>query len=407
MEYKISIILPVFNVEEFIRDALDSILNQSIDHGNLEVIMVNDCSTDQSGIIMDEYSAKYENFISIHLEKNSGAAGKPRNVGMANATAPYLMFLDPDDYYLEDACETLYNSILSENVDIVFGKYQVDYGSSKRVISTFFDDLTVLKANNVREQPNFLRISPSVWAKIYKREFIIKNDIKFNEGVPGQDLVFVNHAFLNAKGIIFLNKEIVNYRIRNYDNKSMSFNRNKTYMMGLIESYNAVYDIYKRNNSEDLFSIILNDHMSYWMEQLIFSILTDSEKEEVLIACQHFFKKYPEFNLKPEKKHLVPIVLHVNKDDYETAILEINSLTDLLKDREFMETHIFNITSELERKENQITNIKSKLNNNQKQLKTVKKKLKIKKKQIAKLQTVKGYLNYKIRNIYRRGKEAL
>lgn len=119
--------MPVYNVEKFIEEALNSILKQSIGHENLEIIMVNDCSTDSTGRIIDEYEAKYKNFKAIHLPENSSFAGKPRNVGIQNSTAPYIMFLDPDDYYLKEACETLYNKIISKDVDIVFGKYFANY----------------------------------------------------------------------------------------------------------------------------------------------------------------------------------------------------------------------------------------------------------------------------------------
>ena len=135
--YKISIILPIFNVEDYIKDALKSIVNQTIGLEHLEVIMVDDCSTDKSGEIMDEYANKYENFTAIHLPENSGAAGKPRNVGMEKATGDYLMFLDPDDYYTDNACEILYNKIVEEDVDIVFGKYYVQYENGKKLVPSY------------------------------------------------------------------------------------------------------------------------------------------------------------------------------------------------------------------------------------------------------------------------------
>ena len=119
MNYKISIVVPVFNVENYIKNALDSILKQSIGFEHLEVIMVNDHSTDKSGEIIDEYAAKYGNFTAVHLSENSGAAGKPRNVGMEKATADYIMFLDPDDYYTYNACEVLYSKIINENAETV------------------------------------------------------------------------------------------------------------------------------------------------------------------------------------------------------------------------------------------------------------------------------------------------
>ena len=92
MKYKISIIIPVFNVEEYLDDAFQSIFSQTLGFDSLEVIFVDDCSTDNSGAIIDNYADKYENVISLHLGLNSGVAGKPRNVGMEYATSDYLMF---------------------------------------------------------------------------------------------------------------------------------------------------------------------------------------------------------------------------------------------------------------------------------------------------------------------------
>lgn len=124
--YKISIIVPVFNVEDTLQDALDSIKNQSIGFENLEVIFVDDKSTDDSSNIIRDFSKRYDNVKSICLSENSGFAGKPRNVGIENATAPYLMFLDPDDIFLEDACEVLYDNITENDLELVSGNYNIN-----------------------------------------------------------------------------------------------------------------------------------------------------------------------------------------------------------------------------------------------------------------------------------------
>ena len=117
--YKITIILPTFNVEGYLKRAFNSLLTQSIGFTNLQIIFVDDCSTDNSRDIIDAYANTYDNVFSIHLPTNSGAAGKPRNVGITYAMADYLLFLDPDDYLLKDACKTLYDHILKSNTDIV------------------------------------------------------------------------------------------------------------------------------------------------------------------------------------------------------------------------------------------------------------------------------------------------
>ncbi len=103
MKCKISIIIPVYNAENYIKAALESIVGQTIGLEFLEVIMVDDYSTDKSGEIIDEYAKRYENFKSIHLLENSEASGKPRNIAIERLNGEYLMFLDADDYYAPDA----------------------------------------------------------------------------------------------------------------------------------------------------------------------------------------------------------------------------------------------------------------------------------------------------------------
>ena len=158
-EYKISIIIPVYNVETEIHKTIESILNQSIGFENLQVIMVDNCSSDNSREIIDEYANKYDNFISIHHQVGSGSAGKPRNTGLSHATGDYVMFLDSDDSYTPKACETLYNKINDIDGDIIFGRYERVYtysGKVKKSYSPYKDNLTNLKENNPLNVPDFL-----------------------------------------------------------------------------------------------------------------------------------------------------------------------------------------------------------------------------------------------------------
>ena len=122
--YKISIIVPIYNVEEFIDESIKSILNQSIGFENLEVILIDDCSTDKSGEIAKKYSELYENIIYYKMPENSGMAGKPRNVGMQMAKGKYIMFLDPDDCYMPYACKLMYDTIEKQNVKFVAANYK-------------------------------------------------------------------------------------------------------------------------------------------------------------------------------------------------------------------------------------------------------------------------------------------
>ena len=245
MSKLVSIIIPVFNVEKHIRKSLNSILNQTFNVNDVEVIMVDDCSTDGSGKIIDEYSKKYDNFKAVHLDENSGAAGKPRNIGLEEASCDFVMFLDSDDFFVENAIEVLYNQINGNaELDIVLGGYQNIHGDNKQIVlpfknsdESYFEDTT----NCI----DLVKINPAISAKIFRTSFLVENNIKFPEGIPGQDLVFFLDAFFNAKNVLSLNNFIVYNRILRFDynDKSISLNVTSKYILGLIEAYNLTLDV--------------------------------------------------------------------------------------------------------------------------------------------------------------------
>jgi poly(ribitol-phosphate) beta-N-acetylglucosaminyltransferase len=331
-KYKISIVVPVYNVENYIRDSLESIVNQTIGFENLEVIMVDDCSTDRSGEIIDEYSSKYDNFISIHLPKNSGVAGKPRNIGMKEANAKYIMFLDPDDYYDNTMCETLYNKIQMEDVDIVSGNYIYETETEKRITNfenKGFGKIETVKVRSVYDNINLFRLPPMVWTKIFNRNLIEENNIQFPEGILGEDFVFVLHTFLVANGIVFLNKlHSYHYRVRENENPSISFQYNKNRFLSVINAYNQVLKLFKKYEKEEYFPITCVDHLGYILAKLLYSNLTITESREVLEKSEIIFEHYKNLELVPinfNKKIITLFNLIVQKRIDEALLLIENS----------------------------------------------------------------------------------
>ncbi len=116
MTYLLSVIIPVYNAENNIENGLNSIINQTMDFKNIEVVIIDDKSTDNTVNIVKNYVNNFSNIKLIQLNKNSGGPGFPRNMGISNASAPHIMFLDQDDYYLNDICQTLYEKITNEKV---------------------------------------------------------------------------------------------------------------------------------------------------------------------------------------------------------------------------------------------------------------------------------------------------
>ncbi len=237
--YKISVILPVYNVEPYIHKAMNSLINQTIGFENLEVILVDDCSTDKSGHIIDKYSEDNGNVKVAHLEKNSGAAGTPRNYGLKMATSDFIMFLDPDDRYVNNACEILYDHINSEKSDLVFGRY-MHYSNNEKIGDAFrsIGPEETYSVKSISEFPKLFEVPPSLWTKIIRRDFILSNNITFPEHIPGQDFVFIINCLFLAKGIQYLNNVfLLEYNIRDSDNKSISQEIDKTRLLGLIEAF--------------------------------------------------------------------------------------------------------------------------------------------------------------------------
>ena len=333
MKCKISIIIPVYNAENYIKAALESIVGQTIGLEFLEVIMVDDYSTDKSGEIIDEYAKRYENFKSIHLLENSGASGKPRNIAIERSNGEYLMFLDADDYYAPDACEILYDKIVAEDVDIVFSNYTYVFENRTQKSHTPFGKEDEIKVKTIDYEPRLYQIPPSIWTKIIKREFIEDNDINFPEGIPATDLVFIVHAFMKANGITYLN----NYSACNYNrlrdsrgDESISRNKNKQTLMGMIRAYNQTFMILKKHGKEDYFSLIFNGHLQFWAEGFILSDLKTSKKKELLKEISPLFEEFNKYDIKP-KKYLIPLFGYISENRYDKAIAQSEELRHIIK----------------------------------------------------------------------------
>lgn len=200
-DYKISIIIPVFNAERFLKEALESIISQTIGFESLEVIMVDDCSTDNSLGIMTDYSEKYDNFKAIHLDKNSGCASKPRNIGLDNATADYIMFLDSDDELIEDVCEKLYYELIEKDADAVTANAicVLDDGEVKDI--NYADDYYEVTSNR-----NIDLFKPfRIWGTLFKRSVIEENNLRFIDVATNEDTHFNHNFFFHAGKIVYLN----------------------------------------------------------------------------------------------------------------------------------------------------------------------------------------------------------
>lgn len=181
---KISVVVPVYNVEKFLERCLNSIVNQTFK--DIEIICVNDGSTDNSRKILDKYT-NYSN-IKIIDQINAGLS-EARNTGLLNAKGEYIAFIDSDDYIDQNFFEVLYNTAFEKNADIACAGI-IRENNKKQIELVKYSETQC--SNNTKDK-FLLAGSPKynfVWNKLYKKEILIKNNIKFISGMIYEDLCF-------------------------------------------------------------------------------------------------------------------------------------------------------------------------------------------------------------------------
>lgn len=297
--YKISVILAVYNLEKYIGEAFESLKRQTIGFHNLEVIFVDDASTDRSGKIVDEYAEQYENVLTIHLELNSGYCGKPRNVGLETCTAEYIMFLDPDDVFEDNACEVLYTTARKMGCDVVSGYFSIMDSSGKNIntMGNPYPDFDEFHIKRIDDYPEALRMRVAFWAKLYTRKLLMGQNIRFDETIPGQDAIASVECMLAANGIVYIKKPIVRYRLRDDKDKSITFQISLKNMTGIDKAFRSIYEILERAQRTQYFNIMIRDFAAYYINALIDSDLVEEDLPAYLDALRFTLAQCVEYSM--------------------------------------------------------------------------------------------------------------
>lgn len=212
---KVSIIIPVYNCEEYLKDCFDSIVNQTMNKKDIEVIIINDGSKDSSGDIIKEYLKKNKDWIYIDRE-NKGIA-ESRNDGIRALSGKYLVFLDSDDKLELNALENMYNQVTKENCEV--GIFRTRNFNSKTVYEDVYGSIfdKIPEVTTLNESLNLSRIIRSA-AIIFKKELI--KDIRYVPNVVHEDNYLCIIAFSKAKKI-YVSKDVV-YNIRKREGENLS-----------------------------------------------------------------------------------------------------------------------------------------------------------------------------------------
>lgn len=245
--YKLSVILPVYGVREFLPAALETLKQQTIGFENLQIIFADDCSKDGSWEVVQQYAQEYPNVECVRLEANSGGCGAPRNKGMELAVAPYIVYMDPDDLLPPSAYQDLYTEMLRTDAEIVTGWYDIQTEDGTILAEKCAETFSLPEDRDFC-MPQDLEASfatlPMVCCKIYRRDFLLENKIAFMPKIPGEDQVYTVECYLHAKKVHYINKCVYHYVKRKQEQQSLSSNLSENYFEGIricIETVKQVF----------------------------------------------------------------------------------------------------------------------------------------------------------------------
>ncbi len=210
---KVSVVIPIYNSEEFLEECLRSVVNQTLK--DLEIICVNDGSTDSSRDIINTF-AQNDSRIKVISQKNSGT-GKAMNTGISAATGEFVGVVESDDFVETNMFERLYRIAEATNVEIVRSNYWKHNFFEGDVLCAFVDSSLVDKIFTPRDYPELFYLPSYLWSSIYRREFLTRNHILFNEtpGASYQDVGFVFKALSCAERMTATEQAFYHYRVDN------------------------------------------------------------------------------------------------------------------------------------------------------------------------------------------------
>ena len=210
----ISVIVPIYNMENYLHKCVDSIICQN--YKSLEILLINGSSTDGSSAICDELAA-LDGRIHVLHQPNKGVSAA-RNMGIENAKSEFVTFIDADDYILPDMFTTMYMEITRQNMDILCCGSRKDTGGQPiedmDYYATFEKEFFSVSKENQREYMYKLALNGrtmTVWAKLYRRDFLITNNLRFQPEAYSEDFVFNVRCFICAKRVGTINQSFYIY----------------------------------------------------------------------------------------------------------------------------------------------------------------------------------------------------
>lgn len=277
---KVSVVVPVYNCEKYLNKCLESISSQS--YSDLEIILVDDGSTDSSGAICDAFAQKDGRFKAYH--KLNGGVSDARNFGLEKASGEYITFVDSDDYILSDAVKKAEEYML-QSVDLIF------FAPTESMLKIGYEKFTPLTRSEVIENYSvWQKYFYSPWSKFFKKSIIVEHGLKFNEQMKyNEDAEFIHRYLSFCFKVCFVNDYFYIYTVRKGSlSHSMNYEKvkNMSYTLGSIEDFLGKDNLYRAGEffgayfKNYIFILLNSDRKNY--KQLFKSFKDDAVLKEYL-----------------------------------------------------------------------------------------------------------------------------
>lgn len=279
----ISIVIPVYNTENYLEKCLKSITQQS--YQNIEIIVINDGSTDSSLEIAQQV-AQTDSRIKIFSQQNRGLSAA-RNLGKKKSNGELIMFVDSDDWLEENTCELLEETMRKTESDVVLCAYISDYTSVSHA-NYFFGNKEITWKDNIEttlwrkmvgpireelREPQKIDSSITAWGKLFKKVMIESIDFVDTSIIGTEDALFCIEAFSKIQIASYIPRTLYHYRKNDYNSLTHKFKKNKA--LQWKELYKRIYDLLQQNNSNNIYYEALNNRICLGLIGLGINLVED------------------------------------------------------------------------------------------------------------------------------------
>lgn len=284
---KISVVIPVYNSEKYLKSCLDSVICQS--HRDLEIILIDDGSTDKSGEICDDYAKSDDRMIVIHNENRGVSAA--RNIGISVSTGDCIHFLDSDDYLDDDAYEYMLGLMDKHGCDVVNCEHYVTYPANEKIHSSAKECYGLFTS---REDMHRVIMSgkPFLWTNLFKRELICGDSSpRLREDIyRGEDTLFLNEILENARSVYFDKRPLYHYVQSDESACRGEFKTRQLSALKLIDAYRPLYEKYPALKTST-HSWMAHLHITLYADMYFYGHGLKSEMETVKKSYRDNYKE--------------------------------------------------------------------------------------------------------------------